>query len=1110
MRVIGEAGDGQTAIERVREVLPDVVVMDITMPNFNGIDATRQIVSTFPGTRVVALSVHSGKQFVEGMLAAGAAGYILKLSAPEDLVKGIRAVMRGDVYLSADITGVVVSQYLTILSGIQENRNTAGLTPEEHETLQLIVKGHSTEQIAALQQISPEMVASLQHRLMEKLAVNDDAEIAAVALDMGLVDENGTSAPTHNENDLPILRTKLQHPAPPADVVTRDHLASRIDEILGRPLTLVSAGAGFGKSTVASLWIESWDGPHVWISLDKEVDNLRTFLSYLLAGIRHVFPETCEKTQSLLHSLILPPFPVLRRYLLNDLNEIEASFIIVLDDYHKIHENLVHELLSAILTYPPPNLHVIILTRRDPPLLHISKLRGRGKVNEISAIDLQFTVEETALFFKNSLGLSVDHKTAGAIQEKLDGWPVGMRLMSHFLKDKGNLENLMAGLKGSFGTVVDYLVAEVLSQQSPQMKNLLVKTAFLDRFCPPLVDAIGGSDAEPGRDRIDGAAFIAMLQKNNLFLIALDMDNRWFRYHHLFQHLLKQRLKRQADPEEIARLYSRAGAWFADNGLIEDAIKYSLEGGDDVAAAQIVERNRHAALDADRWHVLKTWLDRLPHEIKQKRPDLMLGQAWILVMMARIADIFPIIERTESLLAKDPKDPALWSEINFFRGLVCYFQGDGARSVAYFNQATKLLPETAFLFLRSEVRYWTCVALHLDGRKETALQKLYDGIRSENFQEGMPLSRLSFGLCFLYMLEGDYLKAFQEAMRLKRVGRSNHLVSAEAWSIYVQGNTSFQMFDLDTAHHQFGLIAGNPYTTNTRAAVDAMAGLSITLQLMGKADQADEAMRSAHRFADWTKDPVNSEIVRSCRARLALLRNDLDSALRWQRSLGESPGTPLMLFFLEIPLITQCRVLIAMGSDADLKEAVERLDALHQNGTAWKNTGQTIEILALRSLAVERQGHPDEALTALEKAVAMAAPGDAVRPFVELGPPMAEMLKRLHQQNVAAEFLERILAAFPQAESETWSDVPISSSPAFGTAVIRDAAPPQLVEPLTKRELDVLVLLAQRLRNKEIAETLFISTETVKSHLNNVYQKLNVSNRRKAVDRAQALGILSS
>ena len=804
----------------------------------------------------------------------------------------------------------------------------------------------------------------------------------------------------------------------------------------------------------------------------------------------------------------LPPLATLCRHLLNDLDEIETPFILVLDDYHKISDPQVHALMSELLIHPPRSIHLILLTRRDPPL-PVGKLRGRGQINEIGMSQLRFTLEETILFLKQNLGLSVDETTAAAIDEKLEGWAAGMHLVSQSLGNRKDVKHFLAGLQGNFSSISEYLIAEVLAQQSAAMARLMVETAILNRLCAFLCDVLDGADAEPGKGGLDGAAFIAKLQKDNLFLIALDTENRWFRYHHMFQELLKKHLKRQKGPEEIARVYSRAGAWFAEKGLIEEAIKYALEGGGDLAAAQIVERNRLAALDADRWHVLRTWLDKLPHEIKQKRPHLLLGQAWVLLETARIDDILPIIERTESLLAKDLKEPALWSEINFFRGLVCYFKGEGARSVAFFNKATELLSETAFLLLRSEVRYWICLAPHLDGHKKTTLQNLYDGIRNKDFQEGMPLSRLSFGLCFLYMLEGDFWKASREAMRLSQVGRSNRLVLAETWSMYVQGNAAFQMFDLDAAHHHFDLTLENQYISNSRAVVDAMAGLSITCQFMGKPDEADETMRLAQRFAQWTKDPLNFEIVRSCQARLALLRNDLDFASRWQRSLNASPGTPLMLFFLEIPHITECRVLLAMGSDAGLKAAIERLEALRQKSNAWQSTCQTIDILVLQSMALVKQGRPDEAVTVLEGAVALAEPGECIRPFVELGPPMADLLKRLQKQNVAVDFIEKLLAAFADGELDAMPVVAAHHSLPDEPPVRLSAPEQPLVEPLTNREVDVLALLAQRLQNKEIAEKLFVSNQTVKSHLKNIYQKLNVSSRRKAVTQAYNLGILT-
>lgn len=498
-RIVGEAGDGQEAVNRVRTLSPNVVIMDITMPDFDGIDATRKIVSEDPSAKVVALSMHAGKRFVEDMLQAGAAGYILKKSVPEDLVNGIRTVVQGDIYLSPTITGIVVSEFK-----------------------ELLAKSPSEAQMK-------------------------DAS--------------------------PILRTKLHRPKLSPDLVPRSDLVARLDELLLRPLTLVSSAAGYGKSTMASLWLEAWDGPYGWISLGDEEDDLLRFTDYLLAAIGNVFPGACDTTRSLLHVSEVPPVSDLSQHLLNDLDQIEDPFILVLDDFHKIRGKTVHDLLGGLLTHPPQNLHLMLLTRRDPPLL-TSILRARDQVNEIGSADLHFTVAETKVFLKNTLGLSVDEKTAATIQEKLEGWPAGMRLMSQSLKYSPDLDRLMAGLKGSFAAMMDYLMTEVLSHQPPEMARLMAATAIPDYFCASLCDALQGLDGAPGTGEMHGDELIARLQMDNLFLIALDAENRWFRYHHVFRRLLQDQLNRHWSPEEIAALHSRANGWFAENEMIEDAIKH--------------------------------------------------------------------------------------------------------------------------------------------------------------------------------------------------------------------------------------------------------------------------------------------------------------------------------------------------------------------------------------------------------------------------------------------------------------------------------------------------------------------------------------------------------
>jgi LuxR family maltose regulon positive regulatory protein len=597
------------------------------------------------------------------------------------------------------------------------------------------------------------------------------------------------------------------------------------------------------------------------------------------------------------------------------------------------------------------------------------------------------------------------------------------------------------------------------------------------------------------------------LKKENMFIFKQDTDNVWFRYHRLFQQFLQHHLKRYQNFDEIAALHGRAAVWFAKEGFPDEAITHALAAGDVPQVVRIVEQNRWAVLAADQWHTLETWLDRLPHEIKQERCELLLGQAWILLILLRVGEIAGILQRIETLVDEASTEPDVLAEIYFFQGIVCYFNGKADQSSALFNKAAKQLSQQSFVVFRAQVECWACLALHLNGQKEEAVQRLNQGVLRTDLHQGMVLSRLRSGLCFIHMLDGEWPQAFAEGLKLMALSRSNHLAFAEAWAMHVLGNASFQMLDLAAAQHHFSQAVKHPYIKHHRAAVDDMTGLAITHQLMGQPAEADETMKQAQAHAQWTMDPGNIEIVYSSRARLALLRGNLDSAVRWQGQVTQTLGNQMILFFLEIPVITECRVLIAIGSEASLEQALEKLGDLYQKTNKWQNTCQMVEIMVLQSLAHHHQGRVDEALTILEAAVILAMPGNMIRPFVEPGPPMADMLKQLPARQGSVDFIGNLLTFF---SADGPGAVTQMSGPEGSTPV--SAIPESshtLEDPLTKRELEILTLLAQHLYNKEIAEKLYISPETVKTHLKKIYEKLEVDSRRNAVSKAQKLGLVA-
>lgn len=885
------------------------------------------------------------------------------------------------------------------------------------------------------------------------------------------------------------------------DLVRRPRMHDVMDQGGRGPLTLVSAPAGYGKSTLVSCWLESRQEPSAWLSLDDADSDLRVFLSYVVAAVRTAFPDACAETQALLKALTLPPVSTLASCLANDLDAIGTPFVLVLDDYHRLNEPVVHELLSQLLKHPPRPLHLVISTRYDPPL-PLSAMRAQGHVTEVRLRDLEFTRPEADAFLKKAVALSVSDRALANLQDVVEGWMVGLYLISLVLRHQDDPDSFLCGLRGSTQHVQDYLVTEVLATQPPVIQDQLMKTSVLDRFCAPLCDAVCTSGDGPGTADVRGEAFIELLEKNGLFSIALDSRNEWYRYHHLFQELLQERLRHQASPKDIVALHSRASRWFASQGLIREALQHALAGGDVTGAAEIIERNRHAILNADKWYVLRDWLARLPNDIKQQRPGLLLAQAWISYHRFRVMEIPLVVERLESILDKEATPPDWEGELNLFKAYLYYWQGQPDRTLACIQKTQENLLEGCDL-VRADAEIYFGLAHQMSGHKQVAIEAMHDRIRSSLDPSEMVLARRFAAVSFVHLLSGELRQSTQAAKQLADVAGGIGLEYANTWSSYLQGCCCFQRGVLDEAREHLSCIAKNRYIAHTTAAVSALVALAMTHEGMGQTGKADETMNLLLEFAQETADPSNVAVANSCQARLSLLRGNLEPAVGWMRTFDGNPDAPSMIFFLEIPYITRCRVLIAEASAASLNEAVERLEGLRDATEAIHNTFQLVDIVVLQALALHKQKRTDEAIEALKYAIHLGEPDGWVRPFVEPGPAMADLLHRLGRQGVAVTYASRLAAALAKEDGRAG---PGMSEFRGGRGLSLTSQPP--IEPLTNREEEILELLAQRLQGKEIAAKLFISSETVKSHLKHLYQKLHVSNRRQAVARARAMGIL--
>jgi LuxR family maltose regulon positive regulatory protein len=794
---------------------------------------------------------------------------------------------------------------------------------------------------------------------------------------------------------------------------------------------------------------------------------------------------------------------------------IEQDFILVLDDIHTIQEKSVHLFLKDLLRHPPQPMHLVLIGRRDPSL-SIAALRARSQLAEVRLQDLRFTAGETGSYLQQILKRQITDEIATAWSEKTEGWVTGLRLAALTLQHQGDFKTIPPELQGGTQYVMEYLFNEVLSHQPPDLRDFLLKTSILDRFCAPLYDAMIGTGVEPGNAQNGAWQLIALLKKANLFLIRLDVEDQWFRYHHLFRDLLKRQLKRNYSAGDINTLHSTASEWFESQGLITESIEHALAAEDYVHTAEIVEKYRHNMHEAGRWHVIERWLDRLPEGIIQKRAALLLAKAWIAYVRFQLERIPSMIEQAESLLDDKTAEPLLWGELNFFRGNLLYWQGEAETGARLLEEALAQIPEKK-IHVKSNTELILGLARQMIGQKERAIQALDDRIRALDPSENFSFAYLTAGLTFIHLLSGELHQAKVQAKQMQAVTNKAGNLNTDAWSSYLLAVAHLQASELERAYHQFALAAQQRYTLDTRAVIDAMAGQALAQQLLKKPDAADESIDSLIDLVRELNVPQYLSVAYSCRARLSLLRCDLATAIEWTHSINETPVPSALFMWLEIPSITQARVLIADGTEASLVKAIELLDTLAQLAQTCRFTNQTIEIAVLQSMALVKLERGNEALAALKEVVALAGPLGWIRPFIEAGAPMADLLKQLRKRDASVDYINRILAAFPDTESKPpLTDLRATNDEReFEAETVTPIENPKskiqnsLIEPLTNRELDVLDLLAQRLQNKEIAEKLFVSPATVKSHLESIYQKLNVSNRREAIDKAYALKIIT-
>ena len=920
-----------------------------------------------------------------------------------------------------------------------------------------------------------------------------------------------TSADTYPQIEVPLIRTKLHRPPVTEQIVCRKRLHERMDLGLQMPLTVVAAPAGYGKSVLVSHWAEELERPCAWLSLNTSESDIHLFSEYLLAAVRSCFPKACAQSETVVRSPNPIVIATLGACLLNDLDEIDDDFVLVLDDYHRIARgSAVHDLLSFLLEHPPANLTLVITTRHDPPL-PMATLRAKNLVTEVRLDDLRFSNPETSEMLEVTTGLTVSDRAKANLERQLEGWAAGLHLVSLAVRNTEDPDAFLESLHGGLPHTQEYLLQEVLNAQSSEVRDCLLKCSIFDRFCPQVFDAACAADSTPETTGLNGKEFVGLLQQSNLFVIPLDTEGEWFRFHQLFQDILKRQLERRAKPADVTASHGRASVWFEDQGLVDEAISHAIAAGDPDRAADIVERHRIEAFDADEWPSVARWLAMLPDEIRRQRPALILCDGWTAYNRLQIDEFPSVIERCRAAASNRDLDDSLQAELEFFEGNLDFWMGDAESSRQKLEASLEKVGDRRG-HIEGEIVLTLALARSLAGDRDGAVQYLKQRIHDAPSSAPIYLTKLRGSLTIVHLLEGDLARVLAEAKPLNALTTSNDLRLHIAWADYLEGCAHLHLHQPEPAALHFDRVLEQLHLVDTRAGLDSMSGLVLARQFMGETEAARDSLSALRDFANLLGDPVALSVAESCAARLAVAGGgDLTPHRLWAQGFSEDPSLASFLFWLEVPLITQARVLIGEGSETSLNTADEMLGTFRQQCESWHFTGQTIEIATLQAVAHHKLGRQELAETTLREAVALARPGGWVRPFVEAGPVMAQMLEHLDLESDDGSFVRRVLTAFEPADAAAPTEV-LPTRAAEPVAAARREQPvfsgrPAL-DALTDRELDILELLRERLYNKEIASKLHISTHTVNYHLKHIYQKLDVNSRRQAVRRGLEKGIL--
>jgi LuxR family maltose regulon positive regulatory protein len=901
-----------------------------------------------------------------------------------------------------------------------------------------------------------------------------------------------------NRKSIPLINTKFSIPRVSSGLIPRPHLIERLNVSLNRKLSLICAPAGYGKTTLLSQWLADIPQPIAWLSLDENDNDLDVFLGYFLATLQTIIPAAGQETLSLLQAPQKLPLEQITITLVNELAKQHDPFVIILDDYHNITDSEVHQFMDAMIAYMPPAMHLVVASRKDLPL-PLVRLRIGREMTEIRTMELRFSSAETKVYLELHTGRNLSRETVAELEGRTEGWIAALRLAAIAMRGEGDPERFVRSFKGSHRDLMDYLVSEVLYQQSDEVQEFLLRTSILDRFCADLCDNIFNSLTSNQR-------ILNYLEDSNLFIVPLDNERVWYRYHHLFRELLSHRLLAKISEEEIHEMHLRSSIWLTEQNYDEEALHHALAAGEIEHAVGLVKRQQLDLVNREAWWEMDRWLGMLPDDVIQQQPSLLVMQAWSFLFKFQLSSLPPLLLNIESMLAESDKGlsknekRSLRAEMDVQHSFVYYIAlNDLQKSLELGERALENLSNDNATGIGLALAMVSMAQQEM-GRGEEAIKILRENIKNPTAENAVVMQAY-IALCFIHLSASNLDRLSQSASYFLETATEMRQSPEIAWALYFIGLTYYEWDELDKALQHFSKGIELRYKADFLTSHLNFLAQAMTYQAIGSLDDAQEVINKLHHYSLELKTEDYLADIYSLQARFSLQDGDVLPAKRWADSAIMDEKQEHFTA-LEIPSLTWARIRIEEGSPDDLQEVIDILILRLKGAEKRYNNRRQIQILAHLALAYQSQNRVEEALDSLAQAISIAQPGGFIRTFVDMGLQFSGMLRQLANQGVAVHYIKQILAAFPESEL---MQVSRYDDPA---QFVFESSKAILVEPLTRRESEILLHMSVRRTNKEIADNLTISILTVKKHSGNIYQKLGVNRRSEAVEKAKLFGIL--